>query len=291
MKKIYILGITGMLGSELFLNFNNNNNYKVRGSIRSKSSSFFKNFKNIDYNTSASNFKKIQSNLIKFKPHYILNCLGYIKQNINKKTPLKDIFYLNSKFPFELESISKKINAKLVLFSTDCVFDGNSGNYKEASHLNAKDIYGISKILGEIKTNKNVLTIRTSIIGHEINRNKGLLEWFLSLKKKKCEGFSRVYFSGVTTFEVYKFLDKYVFKKKKFYNGVIHLSSYKISKYHLLNIISKIYKKKIVIKKTNTFSSNRTLNNNLIKNNLNFKPKKWKKMIEEMNENFFLFRK
>ena len=191
--KIYILGITGMLGSELFVNFIKNKNFIVKGSTRKSSLKFFQKYKrNIDYNVSVNDIEKIKKNILRFKPHCVINCVGSIKQKIGIVKNYKKIFYTNSVFPHKIYSIIKSTNIKLIHFSTDCVFNGVKGNYSEEDHLSANDIYGLSKYLGELKY-PNTFTIRTSIIGHELGSRFGLLEWFLS-EKKKCYGYKNFFF-------------------------------------------------------------------------------------------------
>jgi dTDP-4-dehydrorhamnose reductase len=279
--KIYILGITGMLGSELFLNFIKNKNFIVKGSTRKSSLKVFEKYeRNIDYNVSINNIEKIKKNILSFKPDFVINCIGFIKQKIGIFKDYKKIFYTNTVFPYKIYSIIKSTNIKLIHFSTDCVFNGAKGNYREQDDLSAHDIYGLSKYLGELKY-PNTYTIRTSIIGHELNSKFGLLEWFLS--KKKCNGYYNFFFSGLTTFQVYNFINKYLLKYKnnRFY-GLIHLSSYKISKYKLLKIITKIYNKKIIIKKRYTTKIDRSLNNSLVKKVFLYKPPTWSTMVKQM---------
>lgn len=279
--KIYILGITGMLGSELFVNFIKNKNFIVKGSTRKSSLKVFEKYKrNIDYNVSINNIEKIKKNIFRFKPDYVINCIGFIKQKISTFKDHKKIFYTNSVFPHKIYSIIKSTNIKLIHFSTDCVFNGVKGNYREEDNLCAHDIYGLSKYLGELKY-PNTYTIRTSIIGHELNSKFGLLEWFLS--KKKCYGYYNCFFSGLTTFQIYNFISKYLLKyKNNYFYGLIHLSSYKISKYKLLKIISKIYNKKILIKKKYTTKIDRSLNNSLVKKVFLYKPPTWNTMVKQM---------
>ena len=282
-NKIYILGITGMLGCELFLRFNRDSKYEVRGSTRLISCKQLKNFKNIDFEISAFNLKKIEKKIKIFNPDYVLNCIGFVKQKIKKFSNSSEVYYLNSVFPHEISKITKKIGAKLIHFSTDCVFSGRKGNYCETDNPDAHDLYGHSKQLGELNKRSDVITIRTSIIGHELKTKNGLLEWFLA-QKKKCVGFAKVFFSGLTTFEVFAFLDLYLFKKNSV-SGLIHLSSSKISKYKLLKLISKIYQKKIIIKKDNKIRINRTLNSKYIERKLFYKCSSWEIMIKQMYSN------
>ena len=280
--KIYILGITGMLGRRLFNEFLKNKNYKVRGSTRQQRLKIKKYQNFIDFECDAQNLKLLNNKLKKFKPHLIINCVGLVKQKINKNSNIKNTFYINSIFPHELYKISSKISSRLIHFSTDCVFDGLKGNYSENFVPNSIDLYGFSKKLGELNY-KNTLTLRTSIIGHELNNKFGLLEWFLS-QKKTCEGFTKCFFSGFPTDEIYKILLK-IIKKKKL-AGIYHLSSYKISKYELLKKISKIYKFNIHIKKNKVLSVNRSLNSNKIKKILNYKSPSWDQLINNMYINY-----
>jgi dTDP-4-dehydrorhamnose reductase len=279
--KIYILGINGMLGSQLFFEFNNTFKYNIRGSTRKKSIKVFNKFKNIDYNVSAYNLKKIKQKIKKFRPDYVINCIGFVKQRINHLTKFSDVLYINSIFPKKILEITKSLKIKLVHFSSDCVFDGKKGYYDEKSIPNARDLYGFSKYLGEVNC-KDALEFRTSIIGHEINSRQGILEWFLS-QKKNCKGFKNSFFSGLSTHEIFNFLNNYLFKNsyKNIY-GLYNLSANKISKYDLLNKINNIYKKNIHIQKKYDYKINRTLNSDLIRKKLNYIPPTWKKMLKEM---------
>lgn len=282
--KIYILGVSGMLGSQIFLEFQKNSSFEVRGSIRKKTFGVLKIFKNnIDEQIDVRNINKIEHILNSFKPNYVINCIGFVKQKISKKIDVEDVIYLNSLFPHKLFKITSKIKSKLIHFSTDCVFNGLSGNYSIAQLPNAIDLYGQSKILGEINRD-SAITIRTSIIGHEIQHKKnGLLEWFLK-KKNNCKGYACSFFSGLTTLEVFNFIQCYISNHIKLY-GIIHLSSKKISKYDLLKKISKIYKKKIIIKKFFLPKIDRSLKCNLNRKNIFYKTPTWNSMIKKMYDN------
>ena len=275
--KIYILGITGMLGSKLFLEFLKKK-YKVRGSARYIHKKFNKFKSNIDLITDVYDLDTLKKKIKKFKPKIIINCVGVIKQKINKIDE-KDIFYVNSLFPHELYKISELTNAKLIHFSTDCVFNGKIGNYSENHAPNAYDIYGFSKRLGEINY-KNSITLRTSIIGHEIKGKYSLLEWFLN-QKKNCEGYSKAYFSGLPTIEIFDFLEKHILNKKKI-SGLYNLSSTKISKFKLLKLIAKIYGKKIKIIKNKDFKIDRSLNSKKLKKTTSYKSPSWIKLVKKM---------
>ena len=280
--KIYIIGITGMLGGKLFVEFLKNKNFKVRGSARLLTQQLNEYKKFIDLDCDVKNLELLNKKLTIYKPDIIINCVGVVKQKIGKNFDEKNTFYINSIFPHELYKITSKIKSRLIHFSTDCVFDGKEGNYNEKFLPNSIDLYGLSKILGEVSY-KNSLTLRTSIIGHESNNKFGLLEWFLS-QKKNCDGFSECYFSGFPTVEIYSILLKII--KNKGLSGTYHLSSKKISKFDLLGLISKIYKFKILIKKNDKLKIDRSLNSNKIKKIINYKSPSWNKLIKNMYINY-----
>ena len=274
--KILILGCNGLAGNTFFRYFSIKHNYKVYGTVREKKSiKLFK--KNLQKNIIKFNSYKNNTLLKKLLHHrnynVIINCIGVTKK---KKYFSKEIIFINSKLPYNILNLKKK-DTKLIHLSTDCVFSGSKGNYKENNFTDAKDLYGVTKVLGEVQT-KNSISIRTSIIGHEISLPKvGLLEWFL--KKRTIYGFNKAYFSGLTVLQFSKILENTNF----FYNlsGIYHLSSKKISKYDLLNKIKKIYKKKTIITKSNSFKIDRSLNSNKIKNKIKINIPSWRQMIEE----------
>ncbi len=266
-----------MLGSKLFLQLLKKK-YKVRGSSRYIHNKFNKYKSHIDLNTDVYDLYDLKKKIEKFKPKIIINCVGVIKQKINKIDE-KDIFYINSIFPHELYKISKLVKAKLIHFSTDCVFNGKIGNYSENYVPNALDLYGFSKRLGEINY-KNSITLRTSIIGHEINGKYSLLEWFLN-QNKNCEGYSKAYFSGLPTIEIFEFLEKHILNNKKI-SGLYNLSSTKISKFNLLRLIAKTYCKKIKITKNKDFKIDRSLNSKKLKKITSYKSPSWKKLVKKM---------
>ncbi len=282
--KILILGSTGMLGSTLIKYFSTKK-IEVFGTYRDqiKIKVFFKN-KNLKAENLIA-FDLIKNNKIipiieNIKPDFVINALGLIKQK--KKISKKNMYLVNSKFPKSLGRLALKKNFKLLHISTDCVFSGRKGMYSETDKTDAKDHYGKSKAKGEI-FNQNSLTIRTSIIGHEINSKDSLLEKFIS--KKIRVGYGNVYFSGFTTLELSKiifkfFLNKNIYKRNK----VIHIASKKISKFDLLNIIKKNYKININLKRDNFIYLDRSLDSSLFNKSRQFKPKSWNKMIKEMRE-------
>jgi dTDP-4-dehydrorhamnose reductase len=283
--KILILGANGMLGSRISKTFSDSK-YKIFATLRKKKFLKIKNIK-FQYNINVTKKTKIKNLLLKIKPDVVINCTGFIKQKDKNNIRKKSMYYMNSTFPIFLDLMSKKLNFYNIHFSTDCVFDGKKKMYSEKSKMNAKDDYGKSKILAEKKIKHNTLVIRTSIIGHELNSKKyGLLEWFLN-SGSKVEGYSKVFFSGLSTNELSKTIKK-IIDKKMFFTGTYNISSKRISKYSLLAMINSIYKAKKIIINNKKIKIDRSLNSKLFKNKFGIKINSWKKQILEMNRSYKL---
>ena len=239
-KNIIILSGNGMMGNTILKYLNTRTKLNVFYTVKnSKKLIYNKNFLIIKNLYEAKNILKLKNFIKKNNITLIINCSGITKHEkieFQRKYSLKINSHLNKK-------LSMIKNIKLLILSSDCVFDGKNGNYSERSKKFSSDLYGRSKKLGEIINLKNVITFRSSGIGHEIKNKKGLLEWFLHNKSREIFGFTKAYFSGPTTLEIAKIIYKYVVHEK-IKNGLYHISGHRISKYELLEIIKKIYKKK-----------------------------------------------
>ena len=270
--KILILGSTGILGNSLA-------NY-----LRTKKTKLFfisrkKNFKKHFYLKDFSNYKKLENLILKINPNYIINCLGVTKFHKSYKNK-KETRKINIKLPIFLSNLCLKEKIYFLHISTDCVFLGTKGNYKENAQKDAKDLYGLSKNLGEVR-NKFSATIRTSFIGPEKNSNKSLLNWFLS-QSNSTRGYINAFFSGLTSLELSKIIFKFFVKKNNLYNMVLHVGGYKISKHDLLIIIKKIFKKKINIIKFKDFKIDRSLNSKKFQILTKYKIKSWTILVKEL---------
>lgn len=280
--KILIIGATGMLGSNLLKYFYNKNLYSLGCTVRNDSSlnklklnkELVKVYNGIDAN-SEKNFEPVFN---EFNPDLVINCIGVIKQHKELNEYYK-VIKLNSLLPHYLAKLAKKYNSRFLHFSTDCVFSGEKGNYKESDLADAKDFYGRSKLLGEVDYT-NTITIRTSIIGHELIGNRSLISWFLN-QNQNISGFNKAIFSGFPTNEIARIIDRYIISNLQL-QGMYHLSSNPISKFDLLSLVKKIYEKDILIIKDNSFQIDRSLDSSHFKKIVGFKSKTWDTMISEM---------
>jgi len=282
--KILVFGITGMLGHKAFSIFSENPKLETFGTVRNAAdiTNYFKGSNNIFYNVDALNPESAFKLIEKLNPDIILNCIGVIKQLKEAKDPILSI-EINSLFPHKLARYIRNSQTRLIHISTDCVFSGDIGNYKEGDISDAKDLYGKSKNLGELINYDNCITLRTSIIGPELKGKLSLLEWFLS-QEKPIKGFTNAIYSGFTTLELINIIEKYVIKKPT-KNGLYHLSSNPISKFELLKIIAKKYDKKNEIEPFEDFKNNKSLNSDLFKKDFGYIVKSWEQMISEMYKN------
>ena len=272
--KILILGSTGVLGKTLQL-YLSKKNIDFLTLSREKSKNRNINLKNF------SNFKKLEQIISKIKPTHIINCIGVTKFNNTYKNK-KLTISLNTKMPIYLAKFCKLNKIYLLHISTDCVFSGKKGNYSDNSVKDSKDLYGLSKNKGEVK-NKFTSTIRTSFIGPELNTKKSILSWFLN-EKKFVRGYSKAFFSGLTSLELCKIIDNYFIKKNILQNKIINIGSRRISKFILLTKIRMIFKKKIDIVRYQNFIIDRSLDSKKFRKLSNYKVVKWDKMLLELKK-------
>jgi dTDP-4-dehydrorhamnose reductase len=271
MKKVLILGASGMAGHVIHTYLSETGDLEVLGTVNNNA------LKGNIIELNVFDEKKLFVTIDTFRPDIIINCIGILISNSNK-TPDKAI-YINSYLPHSLARLSINKNFKLVHLSTDCVFSGKAGQYNENSPKDATDIYGLSKSLGEVCDSRN-LTIRTSIIGPEIkNVGEGLFHWFMN-QDGQVYGYKSSIWSGVTTLELAEFIHWVI---NNDLTGLYHLTNNQgISKFDLLKLIASIYKKDINISDEKDYKSNKSLINSN-KESL-FRVKTYKSMIENQRE-------
>ena len=186
---------------------------------------------------------------------------------------------VNAELPHRISLVARSANARLIHISTDCVFNGKNGNYTEKDPSNAEDLYGRTKFLGEVSY-PHCITLRTSIIGHELKTNFSLADWFMS-QEGKINGFTKAIYSGFPTVEMVNIISNYIIPNKEL-SGLYHVSSNAISKYDLLNIIKDIYKKDIKINVFDDFELDRSMNSDKFKEATGYISPSWEKLVKDM---------
>ena len=243
MKKILILGATGMLGSQALRTLQDLKNFKIYATYKdNKKISILKNLIKIKSNVTFIKFNVGLFNKIKLsKFSYIVNCIGIIKPYINEKnqSSILEAIKVNSLFPHQLITNGKKV--KVFQIATDCVFDGSKGNYIEIDVHNPLDVYGKTKSLGELKCS-NFFNIRCSIIGPELDGHKSLLDWFKFLPlNSKIKGFKNHDWNGITTYAFGKIIYGLIKSNLKIPQTIHLVPKNSINKFNLLKIFKRLF--------------------------------------------------
>jgi dTDP-4-dehydrorhamnose reductase len=280
--KLLILGGTGMLGHRLWSTFGPH--YDVWATVRDHASKIpaipgIDRSKILDLFDS-NNLENLSVLLKNLRPDVVINCIGIIKQLDESKNHIISIG-INSLFPHKLAELCYQNGIRMIHMSTDCVFDGATGQYNELDKANAVDLYGKTKLLGEVDYLPNVLTLRTSIIGREIRPKGSLVEWFLSLKGQKVQGYKNAIFSGLTTLALSQIFKNHIFPNPKL-NGVYHVSSEPISKYDILEMTRDLFKLEIEIIPEEQMKVNRSLDSQKFRKETGHIPTPWPEMIKDL---------
>lgn len=285
-NKVLILGVTGMLGHVLFEWLSNKNDYDVYATARSLqgiAERFSPEQKNrIRCDVDADNFDTIIRSLASVQPNIVINCIGIIKQIPISNDPLS-VISINAQLPHRISLICRTANARLIHISTDCVFNGEKGMYKESDISNAEDLYGRTKYLGEVNY-PHCVTLRTSIIGHELKGKYGLVEWFLS-QQNKVKGYTKAIYSGFPTIELARIISDYVLPHNEL-SGTHNVSSKPISKYDLLKLVAQKYGKKIEIEPFADFVQDRSLDSSNFCSKTGYIAPAWEELIDLMRDHF-----
>lgn len=275
-----MLGVSGMLGNAIFRQLSRQN-LNVSGVMRSSVSLdfFSEEEKNrIHVVKDLISEGAIQDLFATLNPDVVINCIGVIKQS-DELTSVRSTLMVNSIFPLILADASQAVECKVVHFSTDCIFSGATGFYSEHAVEFAHDVYGVSKRLGEL-TIPAALTLRTSIIGHEIATERSLIDWFLS-QQGAVKGFKNAIFSGLPTSYIGALLAGWILREE-LPSGLFHLSAAPISKFDLLQKVAKVYNHDIEIDADYDLKINRSLDSSMLMSLQTWQPPGWDELLENM---------
>lgn len=276
--KLLILGGSGMLGHMLADVASLNSGISVTATERRPLGESARNGEvlNASFDACSLTYDTIAS-LFGQRFDYCVNCIGAVKQL--KDMPDSDMYYLNAAFPSLLANICKHYQTRLIHVSTDCVFDGDRGGYREAELPNARDTYGYSKFLGE-QIADSALVLRTSIVGPELHGSRrGLLEWFLG-ESAAVTGYTQAYFSGVTTLRLSEFIVD-ILQRGKWESGLFQLAGPKISKFDLLQLFRQYFGVNTTINGSDALKIDRSLINGRIAR-FGYVPQSWEEMLHSL---------
>lgn len=282
--RILVIGVTGMLGNAMFRTFLNSNvGHDVVGTARSTNGlDWFDGAtsEQIITGVDVENHDLLVKIFAKVRPQIVINCVGLVKQLAEANNPLSAV-PINTLLPHRIANLCSLVSARLIHISTDCVFSGDKGNYLESDFADAKDLYGRSKLLGEVDY-PHAITLRTSIIGHELSGNYSLIGWFLS-QENKVKGFTRAIFSGLPTVELARVVHDFVLPDPNLH-GLYHVAAKPIDKYNLLKLVAQVYGKKIEIVPDDAFVIDRSLNAQRFYEMTGYVAPEWGDLVTKMYE-------
>jgi|LakMenE18May11ns_1017448.scaffolds.fasta_scaffold9953192_2 dTDP-4-dehydrorhamnose reductase len=289
-KNILVLGIEGMLGHVVGSTLSERFNVigTTRNTLHSKSEirqilPKLPIHEGLDIRDANSVKNLIQA----FKPDYVINCVGVIKQKMGPSSFL-DCIEINSALPHRLSSICEENGSRLIHFSTDCVFSCKPGVKDLLTPPDPQDLYGRSKLLGELD-HENSLTLRTSIVGRQISGSESLFEWLLGQKGKSISGYTQALYTGMTTKTLAKIVQQ-IIESETNLHGVWQVASSEISKYDLLQLVNEKLNLGISIEKNSDFECDRRLDGSEFTRRTSISVPSWNTMIEEFKSDQEMYR-
>lgn len=280
--KVLVLGAGGMIGHAMFGVLHQVAAWEVWGTLRSDlDRQYFSTALagSLVVGGDVERPEVIPRMLAVVRPDVVVNCVGLTKHHQQSEDPQRAL-PVNALLPHRLADLCAVNGARLIHVSTDCVFAGSRGDYRESDSPDAIDVYGKSKHLGEVDY-PHAVTLRTSTIGHELHSALGLLEWFLA-QEQECKGYSRAIFSGLTNMEFARVVRDFVIPNMTL-RGLYHVGGVAINKFDLLGLVADTYSKSIRIVREDTFVMDRSLNTQRFGEATGYIPPSWPDMIRDMH--------
>jgi dTDP-4-dehydrorhamnose reductase len=281
--RVLVLGVTGMLGNAMFRTFSKDGSHEIWGTVRNRSA--INPGRSVDGSrlisgVDALDLDSIIAAMNRVKPDVVVNCIGVIKQLPAANDPLVAL-PINGVFPHRLADLCALLGSRLVHISSDCVFSGRKGAYTESDLPDPEDLYGRSKYLGELDQHSHAITLRTSIIGHELASKHSLVEWFLA-QGAEVRGYSKAIYSGLPAVELARVIKDFVLPKAEV-SGLYHVSAKPIAKLDLLRIIAVVYGKTITIVPDDSVVIDRSLLSDRFSRVTGYIAPEWPNLIEAMH--------
>ena len=282
LMKVLVLGASGMLGSAIFRVLSEKEDWKIYGTVRSET---VKKYFSPELGEQLvvvgdlENHDALVEIFCRVVPDVVINCVALSKGSLDTSDPMRS-FSIYALLPHRLAALCGLAKARLVHISTDGVFSGLKGGYSEDDSTDAKDVYGVSKSLGEVRY-PHTITLRTSIIGHELHTSHGLIGWFLS-QQNKCTCFTRAIFSGFPAVVLARIIRDIVMPRSEL-SGIYHVASEPISKFDLLRLVAEVYGKSIELVANEQVVIDRSLNAERFQSATGYAAPAWPELINEMH--------
>ncbi|MBW3569605.1 MAG: SDR family oxidoreductase [Gemmatimonadetes bacterium] len=278
--RILVLGGDGMLGHRLLKELRPR--HDVRGTLRQDAAAYghYGLFpaESSYFGVDVRSLERMAEVFADFRPEAVVNAVGIVKQRASAHDAIPSL-EINSLLPHRLSVLCRGAGARLVHVSTDCVFSGEEGMYRDDDPSDAKDLYGKSKYLGEVG-DPGCITLRTSIIGPELARKTGLLEWFLA-QTGTIRGFRRAIFSGFTTAELARVIETLLVRHPGA-SGVYNVSTDPINKYDLLVGLRDRLGRDVEIVPDDDFHCDRSLDSSRFRAEFGYTPPSWDGLLDEL---------
>jgi len=279
--RILILGGDGMLGHRLLRHFTPRHETRVtlrrgladyaRFGLFTRENSFER--------TDVRDAERVAAVVSEFGAAAVINATGIVKQR-PEAHELELSSEVNARFPHRLAQLCRAGGARLVHLGTDCVFSGEKGNYTESDRPDPVDLYGRTKLQGEVDA-PGAITLRTSMIGPELDRKSGLVEWFLAQKGKTVKGYRKAVFSGFTTAELARLIEMLITRHPDAH-GLYHASSSPISKFDLLTRLDRKLGLGVTIVPDDDMICDRSLDSARFRKAFGYSPPAWDSMLDEL---------
>jgi dTDP-4-dehydrorhamnose reductase len=282
---LLILGAGGMLGHQLWLGLGER--LAVTGALRTDHPglrTLEDQRRRLVTGFDAACQESVARLLDQVDPSCVINAVGVIKQLPEGDDPVTCI-RLNSLFPHELHTLCRSRGVRLIHISTDCVFSGARGGYREEDPPDALDLYGRSKALGEV-TGEGAVTLRTSIIGHELKHRLSLLEWFLA-QSGEVTGYAGVRWNGVTTVELSRVIEEIVLPRPEL-TGLYQVAADALGKDELLRRIAGAYGLSTRVQSKPDPRNDKTLDGTWFREATGWQAPPWEQMLTDMHEQWRL---
>jgi dTDP-4-dehydrorhamnose reductase len=223
---------------------------------------------------------RVQEVLADFRPDATINAVGIVKQRNEAHASVPSL-EINALFPHLLAEDCATLGSRVVHMSTDCVFSGGRGDYVEDDESDARDLYGRTKFLGELHS-EHCITLRTSIIGLELSRKTGLVEWFLA-QSGSIKGYGKAIYTGFTTMEMGRIIEQVLTNHPEL-SGLWHVASTPINKFALLTLLAeKLERSDITIERDDNFVCDRSLRGDRFESATGYRAASWDNMLEELS--------